>query len=82
MRSLACVVRICPQKRRCGYRGAAGYALYYSTGARRQDESMLRITAVPYRAVLMFLRDDQRKLLDEDGHAPDLGLLTGDQPEL
>ena len=39
-------------------------------------------TVVPYRAVLMFLRDDQRKLLEEDGQAPDLGLLTGDQPEL
>jgi phage terminase Nu1 subunit (DNA packaging protein) len=38
-------------------------------------------TVVPYRAVLMFLRDDQRKLLDEHGHAPDLGLVTGDEPE-
>jgi hypothetical protein len=26
---------------------------------------------VPYRAVLAFLRDDQRKLLDEQGQAPD-----------
>jgi len=35
---------------------------------------------VPYRAVLAFLRDDQRKLLDEQGQAPDLGLLTGEEP--
>jgi phage terminase Nu1 subunit (DNA packaging protein) len=38
-------------------------------------------TVVPYRAVLMFLRDDQRKLLDEHGQAPDLGLFSGDEPE-
>jgi hypothetical protein len=31
---------------------------------------------VPYRSVLMFLRDDQRKLLDEHGHAPDRGPAT------
>ncbi len=37
-------------------------------------------TMVPYRAVLAFLRDDQRKLLGEHGQAPDLGLLTGDEP--
>ena len=38
-------------------------------------------TVVPYRAVLMFLRDDQRKLLGEHGQAPDPGLFTGDEPE-
>jgi excisionase family DNA binding protein len=36
---------------------------------------------VPYRAVLMFLRGDQRKLLDERGREPDLGLFTDDEPE-
>lgn len=38
-------------------------------------------TVVPYRAVLMFLRGDQSKLLGEHGQAPDLGLLTGDKAE-
>ena len=38
-------------------------------------------TVVPYQAVLAFLRDDQRKLLDQHGQAPDLGLLTGDEPQ-
>jgi hypothetical protein len=37
-------------------------------------------TVVSYGAVLMFLRKDQRKLLEEHGQAPDLGLLTGDEP--
>ena len=39
-----------------------------------------RQTVVPYQAVLAFLRDDQRALLDEHGQAPDQGLLSGDDP--
>ena len=38
-------------------------------------------TVVPYHAVLMFLRDDQRKLLDERGREPDPGLFTSYEPE-
>lgn len=32
---------------------------------------------VSYDAILAFLREDQRALLEGDGQAPDLGLLSG-----
>lgn len=38
-----------------------------------------RQTTVPRQAVLMFLREDQRKLLHEQGQAPDQSLLAGDE---
>ena len=39
-----------------------------------------RQAVVPYQAVLAFLRDDQRALLDQTGQAPDQGLLSSDEP--
>jgi excisionase family DNA binding protein len=46
-----------------------------------ESQTRGRRTLVPYSAVLLFLRDDQRKLLGDQGHAPDLGLLTADESE-
>jgi len=37
------IARICPAKASLWIKRAAGYSLYYSTGTRQQDESILRI---------------------------------------
>jgi hypothetical protein len=38
-------------------------------------------TLVSCDAMVRFLRDDQRHVLEEDGQAPELGLIAGGNPE-